>query len=169
VRADKRTAGLPILMLTARVEDEDKLHGLELGADDYVTKPFNPAEVVARVRVILRRTTGAPYLPSILQVRQLRLDTEAHTVTWNGQTLELTPTEFALLRTLMENAGRALTRSELIAAALGYDYSGLERTVDSHIKNLRRKIEAVANVSSEEYIETVFGVGYRLRSEEQTI
>ncbi len=164
VRGDERLAGLPILMLTARVEDQDKIVGLELGADDYVTKPFNPNEVVARVRALLRRSKAAPRSAQVLQVRGLRLDLDHHSGEHNGRALELTPTEFALLRALMEAPGHAFTRSELIEQALGYNYEGLERTLDSHIKNLRKKIDLSPSEPSE--IETVFGVGYCLRAEE---
>ncbi len=158
LRADEHLAAIPLVMLTARVEDSDKIVGLELGADDYITKPFNPAEVVARVRAVLRRASGALQPAHVLQVRGLRLDIDRHAVTLNGADIETTPTEFALLQTLIENPGHAFTRSELIEKALGYSYEGLERTVDSHIKNLRKKIET--DPSQPEYIETVFGVGY---------
>jgi len=132
-----------------------------VGADDYLTKPFNPREVVARVRAILRRAGGAPTPARILQVGELQVDVESHTVSLGGAAVDVTPTEFALLRTLMENANHAFTRSELIEKALGYSYEGLERTLDSHIKNLRRKVEADA--ANPRYIETVYGVGYRMR------
>lgn len=163
VRADEHLATTPILMLTARVDDSDKLVGLELGADDYVTKPFNPKEVVARVRAILRRArwNAQPPSVSILQVGALRLDDAQHLVLLNDQPLELTPTEYALLRAFMEHPNYAFTRGELIEKALGYEYEGLERTIDSHIKNLRRKIEP--DVANPTYVETVVGVGYRLR------
>jgi two-component system, OmpR family, alkaline phosphatase synthesis response regulator PhoP len=160
VRGDEHLADLPILMLTARVEDQDKIVGLELGADDYVTKPFNPAEVVARVRALLRRSGAEPRPSHVLQVRGLRVDTDRHLAEHNGCPLDLTPTEFALLQALLAAPGHAYTRSELIERALGYRYEGLERTLDSHIKNLRKKIEAEAGAPGE--IETVFGVGYRL-------
>jgi two-component system alkaline phosphatase synthesis response regulator PhoP len=163
VRADEHLAGLPILILTARVEDQDKIVGLELGADDYVTKPFNPAEVVARVRALLRRTGAGPRPAGVLQVRGLRLDPDQHVVEHNGRALDLTPTEFALLKTLLQAPGHAFTRAELIQQALGYEYDGLERTLDSHVKNLRKKIDGDRPPPGE--IETVFGVGYRLRGE----
>lgn len=163
VRNDETLAALPILMLTARVEDVDKLLGLELGADDYLTKPFNPPEVVARVKSILRRSSGTLKPPAILQIRGLRLDLDRHAATIDDHPLELTPTEFDLLRLLMQNPDRAFTRGELIEKTVGYGYEGLERTVDSHIKNLRKKIEA--DPARPEYLETVFGVGYRLREQ----
>ncbi len=163
LRADEHLAATPIVMLTARVEDTDKILGLELGADDYVTKPFNPAEVVARARAVLRRASGPPRPARVLEIRGLRLDLDQHTVSVDGRAVETTPTEFALLRALMENPNHAFTRDELIEKALGYSYEGLDRTVDSHIKNLRKKIEG--DPSRPEYIETVFGVGYRMRDE----
>jgi DNA-binding response OmpR family regulator len=161
VRSDEALAAIPILMLTARVEDVDKLIGLELGADDYLTKPFNPSEVVARVKAILRRSSGTLKPPSILQIRGLRLDLDRHTATIDDRPLDLTPTEFDLLRVLMQNPERAFTRGELIEKTVGFGYEGLERTIDSHIKNLRKKIEV--DPAKPEYLETVFGVGYRLR------
>lgn len=164
LRADASLASTPILMLTARIEDSDKILGLELGADDYLTKPFNPREVVARVRAILRRTTNAPATPHVLQIRALQLDVDRHVVTLAGKPVETTPTEFAILRTLMENPNRAFTRGELIEKALGYAYDGMERTLDSHIKNLRKKIED--DPGAPQYIETVFGVGYRMNDAE---
>jgi two-component system alkaline phosphatase synthesis response regulator PhoP len=163
MRSDEHLAAIPILMLTARVDDTDKIVGLELGADDYVTKPFNLREVVARVRAILRRTRGGVRPSSVLQSRGLRLDTQQRSISLDGQALEMTPTEFALLQALMENPNHVFTRRALIEAALGYDYEGLERTVDSHIKNLRKKIEI--DLTNPVYIETVFGVGYRFRAD----
>lgn len=163
VRQDERLAGLPIIMLTARVEDTDKIVGLEVGADDYVAKPFNPQEVVARVRAVLRRATSAPITPHVLQTGALRLDLDRHLATLKDAPLDLTPTEFDLLKTLLEQPGHAFTRLELVERALGYSYEGMERTLDSHIKNLRRKIEP--DPGRPTYIETVYGVGYRLRGD----
>jgi two-component system alkaline phosphatase synthesis response regulator PhoP len=164
IRADESLASLPIVMLTARVEDTDKLVGFDLGADDYIAKPFNPQEVVVRVRAVLRRATGAPAQPHILQISQLRMDLDRHEITVSEQRVELTPTEFDLLKLLAQNPGRAYTRLELIEQGLGYNYDGLERTVDSHVKNLRKKIGV--NATNPAYIETVYGVGYRLRGEQ---
>lgn len=164
VRADPALAATPIVMLTARVDEADRVVGLELGADDYVTKPFNPRELVARVRAVLRRTTGAVQPLRVLRCGDLVLDPDRHEATLAGQPLDLTPTEFDILHTLMANPGHAFTRSELIERALGYAYEGLDRTVDSHIKNLRRKIEP--DPANPTYIQTVYGVGYRLRGEE---
>ncbi|NCC30895.1 MAG: response regulator transcription factor [Chloroflexia bacterium] len=162
VRSDPAHAQLPIIMLTARIDDTDRIVGLELGADDYVTKPFNPRELVARVRAVLRRTTGAPVATQRLTSGDLVLDLDAHRVTVGGVGLELTPTEFELLALLMRNPGHAFTRTELIEQGLGYSYAGLERTVDSHIKNLRKKIERDSDAGP--LIETVYGIGYRLRN-----
>jgi two-component system alkaline phosphatase synthesis response regulator PhoP len=164
LRNDAHLAEIPVLMLTAWVEDSDKILGLELGADDYVTKPFNPREVVARVRAILRRTRGGMQPVSILHIGNLRLDCERRLVSLEGRPLTLTPTEFALLRALMKSPDHAFTRGELIEKALGYSYDGADRSVDSHIKNLRKKIEP--DPANPTYIETVFGIGYRFRSDQ---
>jgi two-component system alkaline phosphatase synthesis response regulator PhoP len=162
IRSDPQLMALPIIMLTARVEDMDKILGLELGADDYITKPFNPREVVARVRALLRRSeleSGA-MANSILRTGGLQLDVGRRSITLDGSHIDLTPTEFDLLKVLMESPGYAFTRDELIEKGLGYAYAGMGRTLDSHIKNLRRKIEPDAK--NPIYIQTVYGVGYRL-------
>ncbi len=159
LRADSHLADIPILMLTAKVEDTDKISGLEIGADDYMTKPFNPLEVVARVKAILRRSRGGFQPPHVLENGALRLDLDQHTLTHDNQSVELTRTEFAILSALMANPNYAFTREELVEKALGYSYDGLERTLDTHIKNLRKKIGD--DPSRPRYIETVFGVGYR--------
>jgi two-component system alkaline phosphatase synthesis response regulator PhoP len=163
VRGDATLADTPIIMLTARVEDHDKIVGLELGADDYVTKPFNPREVVARVRAVLRRSQGQPAQARIIRAGDVWIDLDSHYVEVKEQEVSLTPTEFALLQALAEYPGHAFTRLELIEKGLGYSYEGMDRTVDSHIKNLRRKLQAAG--ASADLIETVFGVGYRLRDE----
>lgn len=162
VRADPNLQAIPIIMLTARIEDTDKIVGLELGADDYVTKPFNPREVVARVRSVMRRTTSTTPTTKeqVLIQGELRLDLYRREVTVDGKPADLTPTEFELLSTLMENPGYAFTRAELIERSLGYEYESLERSLDSHIKNLRKKIEK--DPKEPVYIQTVYGVGYRL-------
>lgn len=160
VRRDAGLAAMPIIMLTARVEDQDRILGLELGADDYVTKPFNPGEVVARVRAVLRRVQGEPAQPSLIQAGDISIDLDRHQVEIKGQPVHLTPTEFALLRVLAGQQGRALTRAEMIEMSLGYNYEGLERTVDSHVKNLRRKLDEAGEAGH--LVETVFGVGYRV-------
>ncbi len=162
VRSDPSLSEIPIIMLTARIDDTDKIIGLELGADDYVTKPFNPREVVARVRTVLRRVQGSNTAKQsrVLQLADLIMDLDRREVMLKGQPVELTATEFNLLKTLIENPGYAFTRSELIEQALGYEYEGSERTLDSHMRNLRRKIEPIAGQVT--YIQTVYGVGYRL-------
>ncbi|MBN1657570.1 MAG: response regulator transcription factor [Anaerolineae bacterium] len=160
VRSDQKLAGTPIVMITARVEDEDKIVGLELGADDYVTKPFNPREVVARVRAVLRRAHGDLLPTRVLHAGPLALDLDAHRAEVAGRPLHLTPTEFSLLCALAEAPGHALTRAEMIERSLGYNYEGLDRTVDSHVRNLRRKLAEAG--AGGDLIETVFGVGYRL-------
>jgi DNA-binding response OmpR family regulator len=166
VRGDPSLAATPIIMLTARVEDQDKIVGLEMGADDYVTKPFNPREVMARVRAVLRRAQGEPVSAKVLEAGPLRVDIERHETQVDGQPLDLTPTEFNLLQALAAHPGRALTRQELIENGLGYSYEGLDRTVDSHIKNLRHKLDEVGGAGlGSELVETVFGVGYRLCAE----
>ncbi len=166
VRNDAGLEAVPIIMLTARVEDHDRILGLQLGADDYVTKPFNPAEVVARVRAVLRRTYGEPVSRKALEVGPLRIDLDAFEASIGGRSVHLTPTEFALLRTLAENADRALTRRDLIEKGLGYIYDGVERTVDSHIKNLRHSLDKTGGAGfGSAVVQTVYGVGYRLCSQ----
>ena len=162
-RRFRQESNVPIIMLTARVEDMDKILGLELGADDYVTKPFSPREVVARVRAVLRRAGAELAAPSVLRAGDLLLDRDAHSVTLAGKSVDLTPTEFDLLAALMSRPGRAMSRLDLLDATQGDAYEGYERTVDVHIKNLRRKIEA--NAKDPHYILTVFGVGYKFRDE----
>lgn len=164
VRADSALANTPIIMLTARVEDFEKIVGLELGADDYVSKPFNPREVMARVRAVLRRSQGESAQPRVIETGPLVIDLDQHQVRVGDQQVQLTPTEFSLLGALAEDPGHALTRLELIEKGLGYSYAGLERTVDSHVKNLRKKL--VSAGAGPELVETVFGVGYRLAIEE---
>lgn len=164
LRADPTTAGIPIIMLTARIDPTDRIVGLELGADDYVPKPFDPRELVARVRAVLRRSSGQAAPAQRLQHGDLSLDLDAHRLSIAGATVELTPTEFDLLALLLRNPGRAFTRAELVEHGLGYAYAGMERTVDSHIKNLRKKIER--DPTAPPLIETVYGIGYRLRSVE---
>ena len=158
-RAIRRESGTPIIMLTARAEETDKLIGLEIGADDYIVKPFSPREVTARVRVVLRRVTGEVALPHVLRSGDLLLDLERHTLQRGAQPIDLTPTEFELLAALMHNAGRALTRSQLLDLARSESFEGYERTVDAHIKNLRHKIEL--DPKSPRFIMTVFGIGYK--------
>jgi two-component system alkaline phosphatase synthesis response regulator PhoP len=160
IRGDPGLEATPILMLTARVEDHDKIVGLEMGADDYVSKPFNPREVMARIRAVLRRAHGEPAPPRVIQSGDLLMDLDQHHVRLGQQPVHLTPTEFSLLQALAEHPGHALTRLELIEKGLGYSYEGMDRTVDSHIKNLRRKLSEAGGDT--DLVETVFGVGYRL-------
>ena len=158
-RAIRRKSSTPILMLTARVEEADQLVGLELGADDYMAKPFSPRLVVARVRALLRRSAPAPQAATILRAADLEIDLGAHTVHRAGEPVDLTPTEFSLLATLAEQPGRVFSRLQLLEAAQGNAYEGYERSVDAHIKNLRAKLEP--DPRHPQYVETVFGVGYR--------
>jgi DNA-binding response OmpR family regulator len=145
------------------VEESDKVIGLELGADDYVTKPFGMRELVARIRAVLRRAGKAAPPAEVLRVADLTLDQDRHAVTVAGQAVELTPTEFELLATLMAAPGRVFSRSQLLLQLQGSTYEGVERTVDVHVHNLRAKLEH--DPARPRYIETVFGVGYRLRAE----
>ena len=165
VRGDEKLADTLIIMLTARVEDTDKIIGLELGADDYVTKPFNPREVVARVRALLRRTQRTTPRVTALVVGGLQMNVDRREVQVRGTAAELTPTEFNLLQTLMESPGYVFTRTELMDKALGYDYDGVDRMLDSHIKNLRRKVEV--DPRRPKLIQTVYGIGYRLAGERE--
>ncbi|MEM8530629.1 MAG: response regulator transcription factor [Chloroflexota bacterium] len=158
-RQIRRSSSVPIIMLTARLEETDKLIGLELGADDYVTKPFSPREVVARARAVLRRTHGEQDNENIIRKGSVVIDQTRYSVYVDEQPIELTPTEFSLLLALMRNAGRPLSRSQLLDAAQGDAYEGYERTIDAHIKNIRRKIEP--DPAHPQHILTVFGIGYK--------
>lgn len=151
---------VPIIILTAKSTEDDILRGLDLGADDYMTKPFSPRELVARVRTVLRRVGDrAAAHHRLLQFDGLEIDVVRHEVRLDGKVLSLTPKEFKLLETLAREPGRAFTRLELVERVFGLDYEGLERTVDAHIVNLRKKIEP--DISQLIYIQTVYGVGYR--------
>ena len=161
VRSDPNLAHIPIIMLTARVEDTDKIIGLELGADDYVTKPYNPREVLARVRARLR--SQQVQQPQKLRHGGIELDEARHEVRVDGRLVDLTPTEYDLLLVMMRQPGVVFRRSELMEKGLGMDYEGLERTLDSHIRNLRHKIEPDPRQPT--YVQTVYGVGYRLAGE----
>lgn len=160
-REIRRKDDTPIIMLTARVEETDRLIGLELGADDYITKPYSPREVVARVRAVLRRSGKTTAVLKLIHVHDLDIDLDAHTVNRDGSLIELTPTEFSLLAALASQPGRAFSRLQLLEAVQGIAYEGYERTVDAHVKNLRAKLEP--DPKEPRYIETVFGVGYKLR------
>jgi two-component system alkaline phosphatase synthesis response regulator PhoP len=150
-------------MLTARVEEADMLIGLELGADDYITKPFSPREVVARARALLRRAMGNLLVTPLLRSGIVELDSERRSVRVEGRLIDLTPTEFELLTALMRNQGRPLSRTQLLDCVAGDADSGYERTIDAHIKNLRRKIEP--DTANPAYILTVFGIGYKFRDD----
>ena len=168
VRSDKSLAATPIIMLTARVEDTNKIVGLEVGADDYITKPFNAHEVVARVKSLLRRVRldqSPSAAPRVLVHGGLRLDLDQHTLTVDSKPVELTRTEFNLLEAFLSNPGYTLTRDDLLEKSVGYAYEGLGRALDTHIRNLRRKIEP--DPDNPTYIQTVYGVGYRLTGEEK--
>lgn len=152
---------LPILMLTARTTEADRVRGLELGADDYVTKPFSPRELVLRVQAILRRGhEQEPAGPATFGGGELRLDPERRVAVVRGAPVELTPTEWGLLTALSRTPGRVYSRYELINQVRGYEFEGYERTIDSHVKNLRRKVER--DPGEPRVVETVTGVGYRL-------
>jgi DNA-binding response OmpR family regulator len=159
-RAVRRQSNIPILMLTARVEEADKLMGLELGADDYVVKPFSPREVVARVRTIFRRASGEVAQNEIIRVGNLEIDMDQHTVMVANHQVELTPTEFDILVVLARQPKRVFTRLQIMEQAQGNAFEGYERTIDAHIKNIRLKLEP--NSKDPTFIHTVFGVGYKL-------
>ncbi len=160
-RTLRQDSSVPIIMLTARVEETDRLIGLELGADDYVTKPFSPRELVARVRAVLRRAGGErEQAPPPVVAGDIAIDIERRQVTVAGRPADLTPTEFELLTLLARHPGRVFTRIELLDRVQGYSFEGYERTVDAHVKNLRLKIEP--DPKRPRYVLTVFGVGYKL-------
>ncbi len=162
-REIRQRSDVPILMLTAKASEDERVGGLALGADDYLTKPFSPRELVARVRAILRRThaTETPLVEVLsLDGGALEIDTVQHEVRRDGAAIELTPNEYKLLVALARYPGRVYTRFELINLVQGYEYAGYERTIDAHVKNLRRKLER--DPRKPRYVETVYGVGYRL-------
>lgn len=158
-RSLRRNGEVPIIMLTARTEESDKLVGLELGADDYVTKPFSPKELVARVRSVLRRSEAIKTPSDLIRVSDVELDVPRMQVTVAGKPVELTQTEFQLLATMAREPGRVYSRAQLLNAVHGVAFESYERAIDAHIKNLRRKIEA--DPHNPRYLQTVFGVGYR--------
>lgn len=165
LRRGNKAHRIPAIMLTARSDEVDRVVGLELGADDYIVKPFSPREVVARVRAVLRRANGPPddrHIESRLRIRDLEIDTGAHEVRVSGQTVSVTPAEFRILSVLAQNAGQVLTRAQLLDLVHD-DGSIYERTLDRHINNLRRKIEA--DPADPAYVVTVYGVGYKLRKD----
>lgn len=157
-RAEHNT---PIILLTARVDDEEKVIGLEIGADDYMTKPFRPRELVARVRAVLRRAGNSQPSGKVLKAADITLDRDSRTVRVAEQFVDLTPSEFDILTALMTSPGRVYSRLDLLDIIQGVRYEGYERTIDTHIKNLRGKIES--NPRDPRYVETVYGVGYRFR------
>jgi DNA-binding response OmpR family regulator len=158
-RTIRRESEVPIIMLTARVEETDRLVGLELGADDYVAKPFSPREVVARVRAVLRRTGRSEAPSRTLETGDVFMDLDKRQVSVASQAVELTATEFDLLAALMENPGRVFSRMQLLDRLQGYAYEGYERTIDAHIKNLRHKVEP--DPKHPRFILTVYGLGYK--------
>jgi len=166
LRRDPVLADVPIIMLTARIAETDRLIGLELGADDYVTKPFSPREVVARVRAVLRRARGQAESSGVVRVGELAVDLANRSVTVAGEPVSLTPTEFDLLAVLARNPGRPFTRAQLLDLVYDVAYAGYDRAIDSHVKNLRRKIEPDPREPC--YVLTVYGVGYKLGDEPQT-
>jgi len=155
----RRTSDVPIIMLTARVELADRLIGLELGADDYITKPFSPRELVARVRVLLRRVHGNVADSGATRIGNLEIDVDGHRLTRAGQPIDLTRTEFNLLALLVRHPGQVFTRAQLLDRLHGVRYDGVDRSIDAHVKNLRRKIEV--DPANPIYLLTVYGVGYR--------
>jgi DNA-binding response OmpR family regulator len=158
-REIRRNANTPIVMLTARGDEADRIVGLELGADDYLVKPFSPKELVARVRAVLRRTTGATAGAEVLRAADLEVDLPRMRARVNGRGVDLTPTEFQLLTTFVREPGRVFTRGQLLDALHGVTIDSYERAIDSHVKNLRKKIEP--DVTRPRYVLTVHGVGYR--------
>jgi two-component system alkaline phosphatase synthesis response regulator PhoP len=158
-RALRRESDIPIIMLTARVEEMDRLIGLELGADDYITKPFSPRELVARVRAVLRRVQGDVYQPGLLRTGDLEIDLQGHSVGRAGEPVLLSRTEFNLLAVLAQHPGQTFTRAQLLNRLHGVAYDGYDRSIDAHIKNLRRKLED--DPADPQYILTVYGVGYK--------
>jgi DNA-binding response OmpR family regulator len=159
-RALRRDSNVPLIMLTARVDEADRLQGLELGADDYVTKPFSPRELVARVRAVLRRVdTRRASADRLLRVVDLTLDPERLTVTRQGAPIDLTPTEFQILATLARQPGRIFTRAQLLDAVRGSDTDAFDRAIDAHVKNIRRKLEPDSR--KPRYLLTVYGMGYK--------
>jgi two-component system alkaline phosphatase synthesis response regulator PhoP len=163
IKTYRKERETPIILLTAKLDETDKVLGLELGADDYVTKPFGMKELVARINAVLRRVGRPVAEPESLSIGNVRLDKESRAVTSFGRSVSLTPSEFDLLYVLMSAPGRVFSRSELLLKLQGTTFENVERTIDVHVRNLRTKIEK--DPSKPEYIETVFGVGYKFHSE----
>lgn len=158
-RTLRRESDVPIIMLTARIEETDRLIGLELGADDYITKPFSPRELVARVRAVLRRARGELQAPNVIRAGELEIDLDGRRVARDGEWLDLSRTEFNLLAVLAQHPGQVFSRAQLLQRLHGVAFDGYERSIDAHVKNLRRKIEP--DPGNPRYVETVYGVGYR--------
>ena len=158
----RKNSQVPIIMITAKIDEIDRLLGLEMGADDYICKPFSPREVVARVKAVLRRSSQVkePSLGMQVSVGSIVMDKEAREVSVSGRKITLTPSEYSLLQVMMESPGRVFSRSELIDRVQGYHFEGYDRTVDSHVKNLRKKIAEIE--TGKEIISTIYGVGYKL-------
>jgi DNA-binding response OmpR family regulator len=159
IRAYRKESDTPIILLTARLEESDKVIGLELGADDYITKPFGMREMLARIHTVLRRSGQIPHPGRRLQIGEILLDRETHTVTVSGRPVHLTPSEFDLLVLLMNAPGRVFSRLDLLEDLQGTSFEGVARTIDVHVRNLRTKIES--DPANPRYLETVFGIGYR--------
>ncbi len=159
LKRERQTSTIAVIMLTARGEEVDRVVGLELGADDYVTKPFSPRELVLRIKAVLRRLRSEPEQPVLWERRGLRVEEDSHRVLVNGNDTELTATEFKLLTELIHHEGKVLNRDQLLNNVWGYQFSGYSRTVDTHIRRLRSKLGPYAD-----WVETIRGVGYRFQS-----
>ena len=159
----RQESDVPIIMLTARTDETDRLIGLELGADDYIPKPFSPRELVARIRAVLRRVTGGVRQPGLIRIGDLEIDTNAYRVKRDGKPIQLSRTEFSLLAALVQHPGQTMTRAQLLQRLHGVVYDGYDRSIDAHVKNLRRKLEY--DPGNPQYILTVYGVGYRMNDE----
>jgi two-component system alkaline phosphatase synthesis response regulator PhoP len=162
-RALRRESDVPIIMLTARVDETDRLIGLELGADDYITKPFSPRELVARVRAVLRRVQGGVRQPGLIRAGDLEIDLHGYRVSRGGEPIHLTRSEFNLLVVLAQHPGQTFSRAQLLDRVHGVAYEGFDRSIDAHVKNLRRKLEH--DPAEPRYVFTVYGVGYRFTDE----
>jgi two-component system, OmpR family, alkaline phosphatase synthesis response regulator PhoP len=165
-RALRRESDVPIIMLTARDAETDRLIGLELGADDYITKPFSPRELVARVRAVLRRVHGEVRQAGMIRARGLEIDLSGHSVTRRGEEVHLTPSEFTLLTVLAQHPGQVFSREQLLERLYGVAYDGFARSVDAHIKNLRQKLED--DPANPRYVLTIYGIGYKFNNEADT-
>ncbi len=159
LREFRKGSSAPVIFLTAKVDEDERVVGLELGADDYITKPFYPRELMARVRAVLRRNQQKGGAETVFQAADVTLDTESHTVLVRDHFVDLTPSEFNILATLMSAPGKVFTRLDLLDALQGIRYEGYERTIDLHIKNLRAKLRKT--IQDQAYIETIYGIGYR--------